>query len=152
MRHGKILVGTLALFVGLTSCTGAGAGTRASASAPAAGTTASSAPISIRDLHDQFTSDRSRAEKKCYGRSVTVRAVVLKTGASEYGTPTIEASDVENGRHLVSLVLPYDDRRAESFRRLESVKTGQEIVATGTCHLFADSNDTLVFKNSEIIE
>lgn len=149
MRHRRTLTGTLALLVGLTGCTGAGAGTPTSASG---NTSASHNPTPIRALHAQFMNDRSRAEKECYGQSVTVRAVVLKTGASKYGTPTIEASDVENGTHLISIVLPYDDRRAKSFRRLESVKTGQDIVATGTCDVFADHNNVLIFKNSEIIE
>ncbi|WP_434598945.1 hypothetical protein [Streptomyces sp. A5-4] len=83
---------------------------------------------------------------------MTVQAVALKTGASEYGTPAIEASDAENGTHLASIVLPYDDRRAESFRRLESVKIGEEIVVTATCNVFADRNNVLIFKDSEIIE
>ncbi|GJF31641.1 hypothetical protein KNE206_43410 [Kitasatospora sp. NE20-6] len=166
MRNGTMLTGALALLVGLTGCSAAGAGTRAvGGSAPARA--AASAPgsagapragagltgtVPIRDLHDLFVADRSRAEQQCYGRSVTVRAVVLKTGASEYGTPTIEASDVENGAHLVSIVLPYDDRRAASFRRLESVGIGREIVATATCDVFADRNGVLILKNSEIIE
>ncbi|MFB7031972.1 MULTISPECIES: hypothetical protein [unclassified Streptomyces] len=149
MRHGKILTGALALLVVLTGCAGSDTGNPSPASG---GASASHEPVRIRDLHNQFMTDRSRAEKKCYGRSVTVRAVVLKTGASEYGTPTIEASDVENGTHLASIVLPYDDRRAESFRRLESVKTGQGITATGTCNVFADRNNVLIFKNAEIIE
>ncbi|GAA2974196.1 OB-fold protein [Streptomyces enissocaesilis] len=151
MRHGKILTGALALLVVLTGCAGAGAEDPAFTPA-SGGASATPTPVQIRDLHDQFTNDRTRAEKECYGQSVTVRAVVLKTGASEYGTPTIEASDVRNGTHLASIVLPYDDRRAESFRRLESVKTGQEIAATATCNVFVDRNSILIFKNAEIVE
>lgn len=151
MTHGKKLTGVLALLVVLTGC--AGAGTEDPRAVSASGdASATRAPVRIRDLHDQFMADRSRAEKECYGQSVTVRAVVLKTGASEYGTPTIEASDVENGTHLVSIVLPYDDRRAESFRRLESFKAGQEIAATATCDVFADRNNVLILKNAEITE
>lgn len=108
--------------------------------------------VTLGDLHAWFMADRSRAEEECYGSTVTVRAVVLTTGPSEFGTPTIEASDVRNGTHLASVVLPYDDRREASFRRLESVATGQEIVAAATCDVFAERNNVLIFKNSEIVE
>ncbi|MDX6738574.1 hypothetical protein [Actinocorallia sp. A-T 12471] len=52
---------------------------------------------------------------------------------------------------LVNIVLPYDDRRAESFRALEGVEVGQEIVATGTCEIFAERTNALVLKGSEIV-
>ncbi|MGW5637974.1 hypothetical protein [Streptomyces sp. NPDC003832] len=146
-RLGAVLTGALALLLILTGCAGAGEST--SASAP---DRSPRAAVPIRDLHDRFISDRSRAERECYGRSVTVRAVVLNTGASEFGTPTIEASDVANGPRLASIVLPYDDRRAESFRRLESVETGQEITATATCNVFVDDDRVLIFKNADITE
>ncbi|MEV0850390.1 hypothetical protein AB0J21_31775 [Streptomyces sp. NPDC049954] len=158
MRHGTVLPGALALLVVLTGCTAAGAGRSTGGARSSGDTGGSHAPVDltgtvgVRDLHDLFTADRSRAEKECYGQTVTVRAVVLKTGASEYGTPTIEASDVEHGTHLASIVLPYDGRRAESFRRLEKVRDGQEIVASATCDVFADRNSVLIFKNAEIVE
>ncbi|GAA3293798.1 hypothetical protein [Streptomyces cinereospinus] len=147
-RRGVLLAGAVALLVGVTGCSADDSGSGSTSASRTPVNVADAVPI--RDLRDSFLTDRARAERECYGRSVTVRAVVLTTGASEFGTPTIEASDVPGGTHLASIVLPYDDRRAESFRRLESVEVGQEIVAVATCNVFVDGDDFLVLKNSDI--
>ncbi len=150
-RRGAFLAGALVFLAGVTGCT---ADTR-----PArGGAGASHAPVDltgtvpVRDLRDWFVADPSLAEKECYGRTVRVRAVVLNTGPSEFGTPTIEVSDVRGGDYLAAVVLPYDDRREASFRRMESIDPGQEIVASATCDVFAEEDRAVIFKNAEIID
>ncbi|MFF5075451.1 hypothetical protein ACFY36_00225 [Actinoplanes sp. NPDC000266] len=140
---------TVAILVGVAGCSAGGA--RASAAGASATSAELAGTVEIRDLHNLFTADRSRAQDQCYGHTVTVRAVVLSTGASKYGTPAIEASDAAGGPHLGTFVLPYDGRRAESFRRLESVEDGREIVVTGSCNVFSDRTNVLIFKDTRIV-
>ncbi len=107
--------------------------------------------MQIRELHSAFNTDQPAAERKYLGKIVQAQGVSLYVGESRYGTPIIEVSDVADGIHIATFVLPYDDRRMQSFKRLKSVRLGTTVVVSGECRLYDKHDDYIVFKQCEIL-
>lgn len=108
-------------------------------------------PIKIRDLHKEFTVNRAAAERAYYGKLLTLEGVSIRTGASEYGTPVVDVSDVAGGFHLAIFVLPFDHRLMKSFKLVRSVPLGVTVTVQGKCRVFSEDGTVLVIKQCKIL-
>jgi hypothetical protein len=108
--------------------------------------------MNIRDLHNEFAADRSAAERAYYGKFLTLTGISIRTGESQYGTPVVDVSDAPGGQHLAIFVLPFDHRKAASFRRVRSVPLGVAVTVKGECRVFSEDGTVLVIKECKILE
>ncbi|MGE6356659.1 OB-fold protein [Flavobacterium sp. NPDC079362] len=100
----------------------------------------------VKELHDAFINDRSKAEKLYKNKIVTIKGVVVYVGPDIYALPSIELSDKKDGVTMKLCVLPVSD-----YLKLRKYSKGQTLVITGEARdLYKES--ILVVKECKIVE
>ena len=94
---------------------------------------------------------RRRRAGVLWGILPTLEGVSIRTGASEYGTPVVDVSDVAGGFHLAIFVLPFDHRLMKSFKLVRSVPLGVTVTVQGKCRVFSEDGTVLVIKQCKIL-
>ncbi len=108
----------IALFITLVAQPAVSPGARCAETAQTA--------VEAAALRQAFADDRSAAESRYIGKSITVTGIVLSTGMSIYLTPNVVLSDREKGEVKVICVLPRLDAG-----KLDDFKPGQRVTMTG---------------------
>lgn len=102
--------------------------------------------ITVKELYNAFTNNRTKAEKKCLNRIITVKGIVVYAGPDMYSLPSLELAEKIGETSHVLCVLPILD-----YPKILKGTKGEEAVIRGQVHVF-HNNTTIVMKKCKILK
>lgn len=103
--------------------------------------------ITTIELYDAFKNDRASAVEQYGKKTMTIKRFVVYTGPDVYGLPSVELSEVKDGKSGILCVLPFSD-----YLKLRKVSKGDEVLITGEVRNLYEKGDQIVVKECKIVE